>query len=831
MDYQWLIDRIDSVIVTRPKTVILLFFLLTAVFVTGFGSISSESGQGQFIEDLPSFKAVEDINEQFGPTFATETTSTTIVQESANVLAKPSLLDMLKTRERILASSPLRAESVSTPAETVATTLDPSARTPAAQYRAVERATPTEIAAAVREAATNPGFTNRLSDDFNRQSASASASRTSVTHRAGPGAGASGGPGGGSEFPANRVERINTLAQDRASNIWVQGTPPDTTGTTTALVLPAALVLIAFFLMVAYRDPVDIIIGLLAIVMTLIWTFGFIGLVGIPFAVLLIAVPPILIAIGIDFGIHSINRYREERVRGLDISEAMTRTTDQMTVAFGIVAGTSAVGFLSNVVSAFPPTRDFGLVAASGIVFTFLIFGIFVPAVKVFVDRARERYPIPTLATTPLGSESSPLGRLLSVGVVIAKRAPLVFLVLMAVATVGGGVYATGVDTGFSPDDFQPAEETPDYMQSLPEPIRPPERFEYVRINNYIDRNFEQRGQVLMYVEGPLTKDGALEEIHRAGQSPPDTFRSTQRQADSRSIVTVIRSRAERDPEFRALVDRNDRNDNGIPDDNLPRIYDALAESADSDLGTFIAEDRRSAQVIYTVDGEADDEAVTDDAYSVAGSYRLSAQPTGSVVIFDEAISLVLESVITSLVLTLVGTSAFLLVAYWAIEGRPSLGVVNIVPILVTIVAVVASMRALDISFNAINGTILAIAVGIGIDYAVHVVHRFADEYHDRPLYPALTRTVVGTGGALTGSMLTTVFGIGVLALALNPALGVFGALISLSVLYAYLSSVFLLPSLLVIWDRLATDTNTDASVIDTATDAITDQRPPSNDD
>ena len=831
MDYQWLIDRIDSVIVTRPKTVILLFFLLTAVFVTGFGSISSESGQGQFIEDLPSFKAVEDINEQFGPTFATETTSTTIVQESANVLAKPSLLDMLKTRERILASSPLRAESVSTPAETVATTLDPSARTPAAQYRAVERATPTEIAAAVREAATNPGFTNRLSDDFNRQSASASASRTSVTHRAGPGAGASGGPGGGSEFPANRVERINTLAQDRASNIWVQGTPPDTTGTTTALVLPAALVLIAFFLMVAYRDPVDIIIGLLAIVMTLIWTFGFIGLVGIPFAVLLIAVPPILIAIGIDFGIHSINRYREERVRGLDISEAMTRTTDQMTVAFGIVAGTSAVGFLSNVVSAFPPTRDFGLVAASGIVFTFLIFGIFVPAVKVFVDRARERYPIPTLATTPLGSESSPLGRLLSVGVVIAKRAPLVFLVLMAVATVGGGVYATGVDTGFSPDDFQPAEETPDYMQSLPEPIRPPERFEYVRINNYIDRNFEQRGQVLMYVEGPLTKDGALEEIHRAGQSPPDTFRSTKRQADSRSIVTVIRSRAERDPEFRALVDRNDRNDNGIPDDNLPRIYDALAESADSDLGTFIAEDRRSAQVIYTVDGEADDEAVTDDAYSVAGSYRLSAQPTGSVVIFDEAISLVLESVITSLVLTLVGTSAFLLVAYWAIEGRPSLGVVNIVPILVTIVAVVASMRALDISFNAINGTILAIAVGIGIDYAVHVVHRFADEYHDRPLYPALRRTVVGTGGALTGSMLTTVFGIGVLALALNPALGVFGALISLSVLYAYLSSVFLLPSLLVIWDRLATDTNTDASVIDTATDAITDQRPPSNDD
>lgn len=831
MDFQWLIDRIDSAIVARPKTVVLLFLLLTVGFATGLGSITSESGQGQFIEDLPSFQAVEDINEEFGPSFQEETTSTTIVQESNNVLSKSALLDMLKTRERILDSSSLRAESVSTPAETVATTLDPSATTPEAQHRAVELATATEIAVAVREAADDPGFTNSLSDDFNRESASASASQGSVTHRAGPGAGESGGPGGGSEFPPNRVERIDALAQDEASNIWVQGTPPDTTGTTTAVVLPAALVLIVLFLMVAYRDPIDIGIGLLAILMTLIWTFGFIGLAGIPFAVLLIAVPPILIAIGIDFGIHSINRYREERVRGLNIGDAMSRTTNQMTVAFAIVAGTSAVGFLSNVVSAFPPTRDFGFVAAAGIAFTFLIFGIFVPAVKVSVDRARQRYPIPTLATTPLGSESSPLGRLLSVGVGVAKRGPVVFLVFMTLVTVGGGVYATGVDTGFSPDDFQPAEETPEYLQLLPEAIRPPERFEYVRINNYLDRNFDQNDQVLMYVEGPMIRDTALEDVHRASQSPPETFRATERQADSQSIITVIQSRAERDPEFRALVERNDRNDNGIPDDNLPVIYDALAESPNSDLNTFLADDRRSAQVIYTVDGEADDEVVTDDAYGVAASYRASAQPTGSVVIFDEAISLVLESVIASLILTLIGSSAFLLVAYWTLEGRPSLGVVNVIPILVTIVAVVASMRALDIAFNAINGTILAIAVGIGIDYAVHVVHRFADEYHDRPLYPALTRTVVGTGGALTGSMLTTVFGIGVLALALNPALGVFGVLISLSVLYAYLSSVFLLPSLLVIWERLATDTTIELPLIDIATDLIADQRHPSRED
>ena len=823
MEYQWLIDRVDAIIVNRSKTVVLAFLLVTVLMVGGLGSITTESGQDQFIEDLPSFQAVEDINEDFSATFTEVTTTTTLVQESENVLSKAALTDMLKTRQRIANTNSLRVDEVSTPAITVAETLAPSATTPDAQLRAVERATPTQIDAAVREAAVDDdGFTSSLSDDFNRESASATSSRGSVSHLAGPGEGGGGGGGAasGSEYPPNKVDRIESVVTDDASNIWVQGTAPDTTGTTTSVVLPAALLLIIVFLAVAYRDPVDIGIGLLAIVMTLLWTFGFIGYAGIPFAVLLIAVPPILIAIGIDFGIHSINRYREERVTGLGISESMMRTTDQMSVAFAIVVGTSAIGFLSNTVSAFPPTRDFGLVAAIGIIFTFLIFGIFVPALKVTVDRARQRYPIPTFATTPLGSERSLLGRLLSVGVAISKRAPLIFLLLILVSTAGAGVYATGVDTGFSPDDFQPAEETPEYLQTLPASIRPPESFEYVRINNYLDRNYQQDSQVLMYVEGSMTRDSALEEIYRASQSPPETFRTERRQADTQSIISVIEDRAERDPEFRALVDRNDRNNNGIPDSNLPRIYDALS-SEDGDLSTFLGENRRSAQVIYTVDGEAEDDVVTADAYDVADGFRSSAQPTGSVVIFDEALSLVLESVIQSLILTLAGAAGFLLFAYWLIEGRPSLGLVNIVPIVVTVAALVASMRAVGLAFNAINGTILAIAVGIGIDYAVHVVHRFADEYHDRELYPALQRTVIGTGGALTGSMLTTVFGIGVLVLALNPALGVFGILISLSVLYAFLSSILVLPSAIVVWAWLIGDEQVTLPVIEAASTLV----------
>jgi predicted RND superfamily exporter protein len=113
-------------------------------------------------------------------------------------------------------------------------------------------------------------------------------------------------------------------------------------------------------------------------------------------------------------------------------------------------------------------------------------------------------------------------------------------------------------------------------------------------------------------------------------------------------------------------------------------------------------------------------------------------------------------------------------------------------------------MRYADVPLNALTGTILSIAIGLGIDYSAHVVHRFAEEFDDDgDVYEALDATVRGTGGALTGSMLTTVTGIGVLVLAITPILGQFGLLTGLSILYSFLASIVVLPSTLVVWARL----------------------------
>jgi hydrophobe/amphiphile efflux-3 (HAE3) family protein len=787
MGHQRYIDWVNERIATSPGRIVLLFLVVTVAFASGLGAIETETGQEQFIEDLESYETFQDIQRDFGASFSESTSSTTLLQQDSNALSKQSLLRSLRAQERIADRGDMRVSDTSSPAREVATTLDPNATTLDAQIEVVEGATEREIDRAIRTTADeNPGFTSSVSEDFNRESASASVTESTVTHDA-------------AEID-NREERVRNIVGTVGGDIRVLGGNPETITTSLGIVLPAAFVLIVTFLIVAYRDLVDLLLGIGAIVMALIWTFGFIGLADIPFNPLLVSVPPLLIAVGIDFGIHVVNRYREERATGSDITEAMGVTNRQVLVAFFIVTGTTVIGFLSNLISAFPPNRDFGIVAAIGIVFTFLIFGIFLPAAKVYVDRLSERYPIPVFSQSPFSSEESAFGRLLSGGVTVAKHTPVVFLVVALVATTVAGGYATGVSTEFDSEDFQPKEETPDFLQYLG-PLAPPEKFQSIENQNLRDRHFDREEQVIVYVEGDMRRDSALESLHRASQNPPETIDGEGREAEVTSLVTVIRDRAERDPEFRALVERNDANDNGIPDDDLPVIYDALAESGQ--LEQFLSEDRRSTQIIYTADGTATNAEIAAAGDEVAADYQSDASSTGIAIVFKDAGTLILDTVLQSLLITLVGSSLFLIGIYWLLEGKPSLGVVNVIPIMMAVVALVATMRYLGIDFNALNGGILAITVGLGTDYAVHVVHRFADEREERALEPALRRTVVGTGGALTGSMLTTVGGIGVLVLALNPVIGNFGLLTALSVVYAYLASMFILPSVLVVWDRL----------------------------
>ena len=126
---------------------------------------------------------------------------------------------------------------------------------------------------------------------------------------------------------------------------------------------------------------------------------------------------------------------------------------------------TTVVGFLTNLVSPVGALKDFGVLAAVGIVSAFFLLLTFVPSVRLLLDRRAEkldRWPGEDL----YASKERLLPRLIGKSAWLAKKAPAI-TVSVAIALGGVGFYGvTQLDTQFSFVDFVPTD-SPLYHDAL----------------------------------------------------------------------------------------------------------------------------------------------------------------------------------------------------------------------------------------------------------------------------------------------------------------------------------------------------------------------------
>ena len=102
-------------------------------------------------------------------------------------------------------------------------------------------------------------------------------------------------------------------------------------------------------------------------------------------------IPILLIGLGVDYGIHITSRYREEIGRGQDVDGAVRTAIGTVGVALALATVTTAIGFLTNLLSPVPALKDFGLLAAIGIIVSFILTLTFFPAARKLLDRRTEK--------------------------------------------------------------------------------------------------------------------------------------------------------------------------------------------------------------------------------------------------------------------------------------------------------------------------------------------------------------------------------------------------------------------------------------------------------
>ena len=576
-----------------------------------------------------------------------------------------------------------------------------------------------------------------------------------------------------------------------------------------ALFAATALLLVVLFLVWTFTDrglrrtAADTVLTIITILFAINWMNGIGYLMFTDASPMAQILPILLIGLGVDYSIHVTSRYREEVSQGATVDDAISSAIRTVGVALVLATVTTAVGFLTNLFNPLPALREFGALAAIGILASFLLMLTFVPAVRELLDRRGVRRE--TLEPERLvGGDSRALGRLIGSTSVIAKKAATGATI---VALVLGGLGVWGflnLDTKFSFLDFIPTTS--------------PLRTTFETLLADFGGGFGENTQVL--IEGDVATAEAWNAMVAANGNlvdTPNVVTFAGNPAGSSPIAAIAQLAQEGSPTFVPAVGQalgaigvDPATFTVPPGSDVQSVYDAAFDAApEAVTGVLHRANGGYTAALFDFTTQAGESGagqlrldVTDDFTPVA-DLGISAVATSDEIINDVIVTTLRDSQQSSLVQTIIAALILLMVNFWFEARRPMLGVITTIPVVLTVLLSFGLMTLFGIPFGPVTATISALAIGIGIPYMIHITHRFLeDRARTVTVEDAIELTLSNTGGALAGSAITTVAGFGILVTSTTIPFRQFGFVTAYTILLAMLAAVLVLPSMLVLWNR-----------------------------
>tara|TARA_B100000214_G_scaffold62368_1_gene40873 strand:+ start:3850 stop:6411 length:2562 start_codon:yes stop_codon:yes gene_type:complete len=572
-----------------------------------------------------------------------------------------------------------------------------------------------------------------------------------------------------------------------------------------------AVIVVVLLLALTFRSATMVVAPLVALLASLVWTYGAISLMGMRFSILEIAVAPVVLGLGIDYSIHLQRAYERAKEGSSSSSEAWAKALMELRVALSLAVITTVFAFLANSLSPLPPLRTFGATLALGVVCAFLASTVTVGAMHVFVERTMG-------ATRRRGLE---LGNLAESAADFQRgNAPLVLL-SVAIITAGSVVVAMqGLDTSFELTDFLSEDE-----------------MEIMEIREDLYQSYEVNALKSVYIlvepgQGEASFDSeevlieALGDLEDAlarmeGTVVTEAPGTSNEWASYDSIYRIVADAIEQDPGFGSEHNLEVFGEDLAPSDGFVEgdLAAALSSLLSNDTvgdqlrGTTWSE-RAGEHVGLTDDGSAikflrirvDVEAqssamveqisndMREESFIVSSDTGGRAYAVGDLMTLSNLLSGLISSIVSSTAISL--TVSLLVLA--ALTRRIGQSLLVILPVGLAGSWVVGSMAVLGINWNVLTIMITALTIGLGIDYSIHVWRRFeSNRASGMAIWPAMKDMYANTGSALLMSAGTTICGFMVLLLSPIPVIRDFGVVSSISVAFSLILALLVLPGLL----------------------------------
>jgi hydrophobe/amphiphile efflux-3 (HAE3) family protein len=550
-------------------------------------------------------------------------------------------------------------------------------------------------------------------------------------------------------------------------------------------ILAFALLIVVLYL--TFRRLSDIFLPLLVIVISVLWIYGLMGWFNLPYTIISVAIGPLVLGINLGNLLYMMSRFYEELGIRKDQRKASGRAIMTVGVAIFLAAVTTVVAFASFGLSDFDVLQQFGFMASVGVAVCFIFSVTFLPSLMILREDRRTRKgkeSLPKAVAIFSQEKESRVDRMLKWASGISQRSPravvVVFAFIVFICLLGTFRLSTASDLrALAPQDIPSMQA--EYEQ---EEIFGGQQIDFVLL----------KGDVLT-PEAFLAMREFQEELDQSpyfnaqgvgsiGELVHD-YRLATGEGMETDYMAVNPSTREEAEEAVAEVGENFSPQEGkmVSDDHqatLVSIFSLVPDNTEDALekNDFL---KQAAANHFDLPGVG---------YEVGGYTPLTADLLGNLVP-TQIWTALLALGFAALVLMLIFRS----IAY---------GLATLTVLVAGVAVEMGFLVLMGWELDMMTVLIATMVIGIGIDYGIHVTHRFREEYKPGKVRvgEALDTTIMGVGKPLVSSAVATAGAFLIISFSQMAPIRRFGALTAISLISALAASLLVLPSIITLVAR-----------------------------
>lgn len=533
-----------------------------------------------------------------------------------------------------------------------------------------------------------------------------------------------------------------------------------------AILLPLGLIIMLLTLFLSFREIKGVLLPFSIVCMSIAVSMGLMPLLGYDYSLIAILVPVMMIAVANNYGVHLMTRYQELNTihPRWGMKRIVNESVKKLYIPIILTALTTIVGVLGLVSHLLIPAKQMGVVSAVGILFALISSLLFIPAVMSGLKKGKVSK---NFEEKPNGI----MGHFLDWAGMISTGKPWTVIIVFIVLVVITGAGISRLQVNINIDEMMPKSH----------PLRSSSKI--------LDEKFGGTKTLSVMFEGDVKSP----ELMQAMESFSSEVKKIPEVSSVTSLATVIRT-----------ISRAINNPGNPYYDRIPNKRDAIAQYIE----------------FYNMSGDpADFERLVDFDYSKSvatiqfkapdySSFKktetkimemVSKTPYCKLVAGQSLVEKELsEAVVKGQIWSLLFAMGAIILLLWIIFRSFKAGLMGSIPLVVSLACNFGLMGWIGLQLDIATSLLSSIAIGIGVDYTIHLFWRMNHELqHDKPWPEAIKYTLRSTGRGIAINAFSVTVGFAVLFFSGLTILKSFGFLIIFSLMLCLLCTLLLIPALL----------------------------------